>query len=237
MKERARLIIGGAKGKKADFHLHSDFSDGKSSIEKMSKTAVEMGYQAICFTDHVRRDTLWLDKYLIEIKRVRNIFPDIMILSGIEAKAIDTEGNLDIKDDFVNKVDIVIASIHRLPKGRNEYFGPSEFTEKERILHYWLAVTKGMIKNSQADIIGHPTISLDRSGIALDLDYKKELAIMARECGKIIEVNIKYKTPDREFICCLAQEGVLLSCGSDSHSVEELRSYSADWNGGCQYVI
>ena len=58
---------------KKDTHLHSKFSDGKNSIEEMVLTAIKLGLEEVAFTDHVRRDTKWLDKYAAEIKRVQKM--------------------------------------------------------------------------------------------------------------------------------------------------------------------
>ena len=43
------------------------------------------------------------------------------IYSGIEAKAVDLEGNIDAREEFFHKVDLVLGSLHRIPDGKEKY--------------------------------------------------------------------------------------------------------------------
>jgi histidinol phosphatase-like PHP family hydrolase len=46
-----------------DYHVHSTFSDGESSIVQNVRAARERGLRTLCLVDHVRRGTEWLPEF------------------------------------------------------------------------------------------------------------------------------------------------------------------------------
>jgi histidinol phosphatase-like PHP family hydrolase len=52
---------------KIDMHMHTNFTDGKHSVEEMVKAADTIGLKKIAITEHVRRDSKWIDKYIKEV--------------------------------------------------------------------------------------------------------------------------------------------------------------------------
>ena len=206
-----------------DTHLHSNFSDGKNSIEEMTRVAVKIGLKKIAFTDHVRRDTEYIDKFLKEIKRTQKKYPEIKIFSGIEAKVIDMEGNIDAKESFFKKVGLVLAAFHRIPKGEEIYFSKQEILRNKPIVFdFWYQAFLKVLENKNVDIIAHPCLILKRNEINLPKENKEIIAKKAKEYKKIFEINIMHKVPDKEFVKILQKNNVILTYGSDSHSVEDL---------------
>jgi histidinol phosphatase-like PHP family hydrolase len=70
--------------------------------------------------------------------------------------------------------------------------------------------------------------------------YARELGQASRETGTAIEINGKanlrnpvfserYVREYQEFLSILAQEGALLSCGSDAHDIGHLAAIGATW--------
>ena len=73
-----------------DMHLHTNYSDGKNSPEEMIRAAISLGISNICFTDHVRKDSLWVADYINELESLKSKFKDkIRIDIGVEAKVLD----------------------------------------------------------------------------------------------------------------------------------------------------
>jgi len=104
---------------KRDLHLHSTFSDGRNTPEEIVEYAILNLYDEIAIVDHVRRTTDWLDNFTIAIERLKRAYQDRIILhSGIEAKVINLQGDIDARADFFPKVDLVLGAFHRIPKGR-----------------------------------------------------------------------------------------------------------------------
>jgi len=211
---------------KEDIHLHSNFSDGKNSIEEMTKMAIKLGLKQIAFPEHVRRDTKWLDQYVAEIERIKKKYPQIKILSGIEAKVIDLEGNIDAKKEFFKKVDLVFGAFHRIPKGKEEYLTREEiFSNKKRAFKLWYQAMMKLLENKNVKIIAHPTAILKKYKIRVPTFAKEKIAQKAKQYRKIFEINKKYKVPDKVFLKILKRNKIKFVYGSDSHSTKELKKY------------
>lgn len=211
---------------KKDMHLHSKFSDGKDSIEKMTQAAIKFGYKEIAFTDHVRRDTKWLGKYIEEIKRVQKKYPNIKIYSGIEAKVINLRGDIDARSSFFKKIDLVLGVFHRIPKGEEIYFSKEEILNNKKLaLEFWYRAIMKVLENKNVNIIAHPTAILKEYRIKLPNRVKEKIAKKAKKEGKIFEINKKFGVPNNKFIKILRKEKIKLIYGSDSHSVKELTKF------------
>ena len=210
-------------------HLHSnfsDFSDGERSMEEMTIEAIKLGLKQIVFTEHVRRSTEWVDKYVAEIKRIKKKYPQIKIYSGIEAKVIDLKGNIDAKKEFFKKVDLVNGVFHRIPKGEEEYLSQEEILlDKRRAFELWYQAMMKLLENKNVKIIGHPGAILKRYKIKFPNWAKEKIAKKAKRFNKVFEVNKKFGVPDREFLKILKKNKVKFSYGSDSHSIEEFKKY------------
>ena len=78
-----------------DFHVHSTFSDGASTLAENVRAARERGLRTLCLVDHVRRDTRWLPEFTAAVDQYRGQ-PGLHVLAGVEAKILDTAGHLDL---------------------------------------------------------------------------------------------------------------------------------------------
>jgi len=47
-----------------DFHVHSTFSDGASTLAENVRVARERRLRTLCLVDHVRADTAWLPDFV-----------------------------------------------------------------------------------------------------------------------------------------------------------------------------
>lgn len=208
-------------------HLHSNFSDGENSIEQMTQTAINLGLEKITFTDHVRKSTKWIDKYIKEIKNIQKKYPKIKIYSGIEAKVIDLKGNIDAKNLFFKKIDLVLAAFHRIPKGNETYLSSEDVLKnKQQALKLWYKAMMELLENKNVDIIAHPTSILKRYKIKLPSRMKEKIAKRTKKEKKIFEISGKHQVPNKKFIEILKKNKVKLMYGSDSHSIEELKKYT-----------
>lgn len=205
-----------------DIHLHSDFSDGENTPEEIIITAIKLGFEVIAFTEHVRKETTWLDDFTREIERLKDTYKDnIKILSGIEAKVIDLNGNIDAKPSFFDKVDVVLAAFHKIPT--NKGFIPTDQISKRRdeALHYWYRAMLAVLENPNVDIIAHPTHLLRVHKINVPKDMMIEIARKSKNYKKKFEKNLKHNLPNEQFLQILNEYDVEIVNGSDSHSVEE----------------
>jgi DNA polymerase (family 10) len=203
--------IGDLKG---DLHVHSDWSDGKSTIEEMALAAKARGYEYVCITDHTPSLKVFgglsvkeLEEKIEEIALVQSQVKGIRILSGAEVD-IKPDGSLDYPDKTLAKMDVVTASVHSA-------FKQDEKTMTQRILK--------AIENPHVDIIGHPTGRLigKREPYAVDIEA---LLKRAAQTGTAMEVNSFYDRLDLNDVNCRrAKElGVMIAINTDSHHMSQL---------------
>lgn len=93
----------------------------------------------------------------------------VKVLKGIEANIMDFDGNIDIPNDVVGKLDYVIASFH--PPCIN----PGNIHENTKAI-------LNVMENKEVKIIGH----LDDS--RYPVDYEK-VVVKAKETNTLLEIN------------------------------------------------
>jgi DNA polymerase (family 10) len=203
---------------KADLHMHSTWSDGKSSIREMAAAARAQGYRYMAITDHSAYmgitnglDGKRLKQQAAEVAALNAEFEsqgeDFRVLRGVEVD-ITPDGSLALPDDVLADLDIVVASPH---VGLRQ---PME-QATERLLR--------AIGNPHVDIIGHPTGRLigSREGAEIDLDA---VGRAAAETGTLLEIN---SGPDRldleaPSVRRVLELGARIAINSDSHHPDNL---------------
>lgn len=199
---------------KGDLHIHSKWSDGAHTIEEIVQKALERGYEYIAITDHSKAlgvarglDEEHLLKQIEEIRNLQERFPKIKILAGVEVDILQ-DGNLDLPDEILSKLDIVIASVHSA-------FNMSQEEMTRRICK--------ALTNPYVDILGHPTGRLieEREGYQVDI-----MAVIqkAKEEDVALEINAYPQRLDLNDINTkIAKEmGVKLAINTDAHTWGQL---------------
>ncbi len=199
---------------KGELHVHSDWSDGHDTIESMAMAAIAHGYEYICISDHSAGRGIAhglnierLEQQILEIGDLNRRIDGIHILTGMEVD-IRADGNLDLPDEILKKLDIVTASVH---SGMNQ--------TKEKIT----TRTIRAMENPNVDILAHPTGRLMPKREPVDIDMEAVFATALRT-GTILEINAM---PDRldlkdTNIYRARQLGVTLVINTDSHSTGHL---------------
>jgi DNA polymerase (family X) len=193
---------------KGDLHIHTTWSDGKSSILEMANSASEMGYEYLAITDHTHLpvarglDEKRLAQQMNEIDKINQEMEDITILKGAEVN-LDSYGNLDISGDVLDGLDMVVAAVHYDLRHDPEKIN-------ERILM--------ALENEHVDILAHPTGRKlkERQPYKLDIE---QLFQKASETGTILEVNSQPKRLDLKdiHVKMAVQYGCQLAVSTDSH--------------------
>ncbi|HEX7050877.1 MAG TPA: PHP domain-containing protein [Longimicrobiales bacterium] len=207
---------------RGDLQMHTEWSDGRDTIEAMARACRDRGYQYVAITDHSRAvtvahglDAAALRRQWKEIDRVRRRVRGIEILKGIEVDILE-DGSLDLPDEVLEQLDVVVAAIH-------SHMGQSKAKMTDRIIR--------AIAHPAVDILAHPTgrIINRREPYAVDIDAVLEAAA---EHHVAVELNAY---PDRldldDAQVHRARElGVKIAIDTDSHSTEHLRymSYGVD---------
>ncbi|MBI4127600.1 MAG: DNA polymerase/3'-5' exonuclease PolX [Parcubacteria group bacterium] len=194
---------------KGDFHVHSDYSDGRDSLEKVVQKAVATGYQYVALTDHSPSSRIAhglitdrLLKKLAEIEKLRRRYPAITLLAGTEVDILP-EGSIDYPDEILAKLDFVVASVH------------SRLAED---------VTNRLVRameNRYVNVIGHPTGRLIGSREESPIDVEK-IFKQAAATGTALEVNGDVARMDLKdsYIREGKRFGLTFAIDTDAHSID-----------------
>ena len=199
---------------KGDLHAHSNWSDGRSSIEEMALMAKSLGYEYIAITDHspsariangLSIERLYEKKK--ELESVRKKVRGIRILMGSEVDIL-SDGSLDYPDSVLEDLDVVIASVH-------SGFKMERAKMTKRIVN--------AIKNPFVHFLAHPTGRLIGERDPYDIDLEQVFKV-AKEFGKAIEVNSHYLRLDLNDINIrkAIDMGIKLVISTDSHNTDQL---------------
>jgi DNA polymerase (family X) len=194
-------------------HCHTEYSDGRNSIEGMALAAQAMGMSYLTITDHSQSANyahgLSIDRLLAqwdEIDRVQERV-EIKLLKGIESDIL-ASGDLDYPDYLLERFDIIIASIHTRHK-----MDSAQMTD--RLLR---AINLPLFK-----VWGHPLGRLIPSRPPFDCRLEDVLdAIAAAHCA--IEINGDPRRLDLEprWIRLARERGIRFIVSTDAHSTGAL---------------
>ncbi|MFO7991837.1 MAG: DNA polymerase/3'-5' exonuclease PolX [Thermoplasmata archaeon] len=198
---------------KGDLQSHSDWSDGRNTIDEMAKEAQKMGYDYIALTDHSQGLTVAgglskadLDDRLEEIEKVQENY-DIKILNGIEVD-IKKDGTLDMDGETLEGLDIVLGAVHSNFK----------MDEEEQMKRITDAFSTGLV-----DIFAHPTGRKIGEREPYNVDMM-ELIDSARDNNVVLEINAHPIRLDLDSSNArrAMEEGVMISMGTDAHGLQHL---------------
>ena len=199
---------------RGDLHTHTTASDGKNTLREMAEAAMEMGYEYLAITDHSRSETQAgglaaqeLEAQIEEIDALNEELDGVRLLKSSEVDILE-DGRLDYPDSLLERLDLVVASVH-------SKLDLDEDAQTGRILR--------AMENPLVSIIGHPTgrqIGVRRPS-ALNVERIVEAAA---ECGCVLELNANPVRLDLKEVHCrmAAEHGVRIAISTDAHSTRGL---------------
>ncbi|MER5931882.1 PHP domain-containing protein [Streptomyces sp. NPDC002054] len=201
---------------RGDCHLHSDWSDGGSTIEDMAAAAAGLGHAWAALTDHSPRLTVArglsperLREQLDVVAALNGTWAPFRLLTGIECDILD-DGSLDQEPDLLDRLDVVVVSVH------------SKLRMDRR------AMTRRMVaavRDPHADILGHCTGRLitGRGRPESEFDAEEVFAACA-EAGTAVEINSRPERldPPRRLLRQAVSAGVLFAVDTDAHAPGQL---------------
>ncbi|MBN2028950.1 DNA polymerase/3'-5' exonuclease PolX [bacterium] len=194
-----------------DFHVHTRWSDGSASIEKMAEKAAALGYHFIGICDHSQSagyaNGLTPERILEQIREIERLNTqnnDICILAGTEVDIL-ADGRLDYSDDLLARLNIVIAAVH------------SGF--KKRVTERMIAAAR----NPHVTILAHPTgrLLFQREGYIVDLEQVIRACV---DTGTALEINCNEERLDLNdrHIRFAKEQGAKLAIGTDAHHPHQM---------------
>jgi DNA polymerase (family 10) len=197
---------------RGDLHAHTRATDGRNSVREMALAAKVRGLEYLAITEHSRSETLThgldaarLGRQIDEIERLDRELRGIVLLKGIEVDILE-DGTLDLPDSALERLDVVVAAVHR-------GFNLSRARQTARILR--------ALEHPSVRVLAHPTGRLIDAREPYEIDMQAVIR-RARERGVALELNAH---PDRldlsDAHCRMARdERALVSINSDAHAVE-----------------
>lgn len=214
-----------------DYHTHTTYSGhghGKDSILENASVAARKGLAQIAITDHgfshklygvKRRDIPAIKEEILNAKEVTGI--DILL--GVEANLISRNGDIDIRDEDYEFLDVLLMGFHAFARpitAKDQFllfynniikdpFTPS----KERLNRNTTAFLKALDKYP-IDIITHLNAFCPTDTLAV--------ARLAKQKGTFIELNGKRICFSERDIITMAEEGVKFIVDSDAHEADKV---------------
>jgi len=203
-----------AKDIRGDLHVHSIWSDGRASIIELAQAGRSMGYEYIALSDHspsvgiaggIGREKM--EEKIEAVAEANDSLEGITVLMGAEVD-IKADGSLDYPDDLLERMDVVVASVHMAQQ------------QKERTITGRLI---SAIENQNVDIIGHPTGRIINQREPSDMDFHAVLEAAAKT-GTALEINAHPSRLDLNDVNARAAKemGVQMSINSDAHDAGQL---------------
>jgi DNA polymerase (family 10) len=199
---------------RGDLHVHSTYSDGQDTVEAMVRAAAQLGYEYVAITDHSEHSSAsrtvtpdQLARQREEIDRLRENYPTIEILQGLEVDILP-DGHLDCADAVLERLDIVLASLH-------DSAGHSPDVLTRRCLE--------AIRHPLVNVITHPSNQMVGRRPGYELDYARIYAA-AVETGTALEIDgaPAHLDLDASHARAAAAAGVTLTIDSDAHRATAL---------------
>ena len=168
---------------RGSLHNHSNWSDGKCSLQEIADAMLELGLEYWAITDHSKSSVQAnglsperLRQQCLEIRALNHRFTDrgldFRFLTGSEVDIL-SDGQLDFDDDVLGDLDVVVASIH-------QGFTRGEAETTRRLIR--------AAENPHVHILGHLTgrLLLEREPYAVN---QQAVIDACAETGTWIELN------------------------------------------------
>ncbi|MDT9691246.1 PHP domain-containing protein [Streptomyces sp. P9(2023)] len=202
---------------RGDCHLHSEWSDGGSTIEDMGRTAARIGHEWAVLTDHspslkVARGLSpdRLREQLDVVARLNEEWAPFRLLTGIECDILE-DGSLDQEPELLDRLDVVVGSVH----SKLRMDAPAMTRRMEKA-----------VRNPLMDILGHCTGRLVSGGRLRPesvFDAERVFAACA-ESGTAVEINSRPERldPPRRLLRQAVAAGVWFAVDTDAHAPGQL---------------
>jgi histidinol phosphatase-like PHP family hydrolase len=198
---------------RADHQMHTEETDGTSSITEMAEAARELGRERIAITDHSKtlRITNGMDEARLAAQGRRIAEYNAQgerprVLRSIEMD-LTPEGAGDMDPSELERLDLVLGAFHSGLRLRDD--------QTER---YFRALA-----NPDIHVLAHPRGRVYNFRAGLVCDWER-VARLSAETGTALEIDAY---PDRqdldvERLRIAAAEGAWISIGTDAHTPGEL---------------
>ncbi|MBZ4686595.1 MAG: putative hydrolase [Clostridia bacterium] len=196
----------------ADLHIHTVASGhAYSTVMEIVGAAARKGLKLIGLTDHGPSMPGAPHPYHFgALRLIPEEYKGVEILKGVEANIINFDGELDLEEKYLKKLDFVAVGFHD-----HACLGGDKDQYTETLLK--------VLENPFVDIIVHPGNPM------FEVDYEKVVEAAGKN-GVLLEINNSSLYTSRKGSCdnCLtiareaASQGIRICVGSDAHWAEDV---------------
>ncbi|MEO0493397.1 MAG: PHP domain-containing protein [Actinomycetota bacterium] len=228
LEERSRIPIGEGEAVLAalrgECHAHTTWSDGGAPLRDMALTARALGHEWMVCTDHSARLTIAhglneerLGNQLDEIEQLNAELAPFRLLTGMEVDIFE-DGTLDLADEMLERLDVVIASVHSKMKM------PADDMTRRMVT---------AIASPHTDILGHCTNRKLTGGGRPPSQFDPEIVFAAcAQFDTAVEINCRpeRQDPPEELLELAIEWGCKVAINTDAHATGQLewQPYGAD---------
>lgn len=218
---------------RGDYHVHSTFSDdATATLAENIAAAHAAGLTHLRLIDHVRQSTTWVPEFVAAV--AAEPIPDgLTVLTGVEAKILNTAGEVDIPADLVG-VDAVVIADHQFPGPDGPWTPEKARAELDRglpvaeALDLLIGGLVGAMQRTERGQLAHCFSILPKVGLSEDDLSDEQLAAWASTAastGTLVEVNEKWSAPGPRALRAAIDAGVVLVASTDSHVASDVGRY------------
>lgn len=206
-----------------EYHIHSRFSDGSSTLTALIHRARARGVTRLIFTEHTEPELVdgpgWFNLYWQEGTRLRLQHPTEMdILFGLEVPITDFAGGLLMNAHMAETAEFILGAVHAYP---GHGWAMADLPPEQAIELEFKGLM-ALAENPLVDAIAHPGGVCQKHVTPFPLSLFEEVVRKATSNNIAIELNPAYQSPLTPYleICC--RHNALISPGSNAHHQEEI---------------
>jgi len=166
------------------------------------------------FDRHLTWGNERLVRHLDEVDALR----DQGLLTGVEVEMM-ADGRLTVDPDLVDRLDVIVGSVHWLPVSWQAGNDPAE------ILDVWLAHVQRLVRTG-IDVLGHPLRWLTGQVEVIPDAIVPHVVELARQAGVAVEINAHYVVEtDVPLIREAARTDTAVTFCTDAHRRDEIGQF------------
>jgi putative hydrolase len=200
---------------RGDLQMHSEWSDGASSLEQIAEACLTRQYSYAAVTDHSHGLPIAggmsmpeADEQRKAIERINRAYGSrFRLIRGIEAN-LAADGSLDLSAEEAARFELVLAAPHSKLRRAED--------QTDRLVR--------AVENQRVHVLAHPRGRISGSRAGIVADWEKVFAVAARE-GVAIELDGDPARQDLDYALAAraVAAGCLFALDSDAHATTQLR--------------
>jgi len=208
-----------------DYHTHTIYSHGKGDVRDNVKTGVEKGLCDIAITDHGLHHVVYglrrkkIREIREKIKILKEEYPNIEILLGVEADIDGLGGTIDVKEEERELFDVIVAGYHKAvwPNKFSDFF--TYHYSSFHLKLFGTSTQKMRARSTDAFVKAiekHPIDILSHINYGMSVEVKP-VAEACAEYGTYLELNGKRINMTKEEFESVLETKVKFVADSDAH--------------------